>query len=240
MRKNRYRSSINKKRLILKGLLLFATLFVFGIAFFKGYFLLINHPYFQIKEIKITGNKRLSKNELLTWINLSPHQSLLSLHLSLLKRRLISHPAIEEVNIYRKWPDKLIISLKEREPVALIYDDAGVLATDKGGFLFHMRDYPNLPIIKGAYKDRSLLREAINLLIDLKDSSLKISELHLDQDLGITFYTNGIEVYLGRGDYERKLCSLHKVLAYLDQIGLEKIKRIDLNRVKKVCVRFEG
>ena len=103
-----------------------------------------------------------------------------------------------------------------------------------------MKDHPNLPIIKGAYKDRSLLREAINLLIDLKDSSLKISELRLDQDLGITFYTNGIEVYLGRGDYERKLCSLHKVLAYLDQIGLEKIKRIDLNRAKKVCVRFGG
>lgn len=242
MRKNRHHSGINKKQLALKGLLFIAALCVLSLVFVKGYFLLVTYPYFQIKEVKTTGNKRVIKSEILTWLGLYPGQSLLNLNLSWLKQRLISYPPVKEADISRQWPDRLIISLKEREPLALVHDGPRLWSIDREGVWFYLKEYPDLPIITGAYRDSHYLQQAIDLLMGFKYkkwgiSLIEISEIHLDPDLGISFYTtSGTEVYLGRGYYEEKLCSLHKILTYLKQIGLKDIKRVDLNKVNKIYV----
>ncbi len=230
--------------MILKVLLFITALGIFSFIFVKGYSLLVTYPYFQIKDVKIIGNKRLTQSEILTWLKLYPGQSLLNLHLRRLAQRLISYPLVKEANISCKWPDRLIVSLKEREPLALVYDDTRLWTIDREGVWFYIKEYPDLPTITGAYRNSPYLKEAIDLLVRFKQekwgiSFAEISEIHLDPDLGITFYTtNGTEVYLGKGHYEKKLCSLHKILTYLNQIGLEDIKRVDLNQVNKVCVRL--
>jgi len=242
VRRNRYYPAINKKQLALKGLLLITTLGILSFIFVMWYLLVVTHPYFQIKEVKTIGNKRLTKSEILTWLKLYPGQSLLNLHLRWLKQRLISYPLIEEANVSRKWPDRLIISLKEREPLALIYDGPRLWSIDRKGVWFYLKEYPDLPIITGAYRDSPYLKETIDLLVGFKHkkwgiSLAEISKIHLDQDLGVTFYTtSGTEVYLGKEHYKEKLCSLHKILIYLNQTGLKDIKRVDLNQVNKVYV----
>jgi cell division protein FtsQ len=61
--------------------------------------------------------------------------SIFSIALDERRRRLLAIDWVEEASVARIWPDRLIVRLRERKPVAFVFFRTGVLLIDRQGVL---------------------------------------------------------------------------------------------------------
>jgi hypothetical protein len=96
---------------------------------------LLYSPYFLIREVKVDGGARVSA----AWMeqNLTPlvGRHVLAVSLDGVRRRLSAHPWVASVELRRELPDRLRVSVVERQPVALLADKGGLqlLPRSSGG-----------------------------------------------------------------------------------------------------------
>jgi len=94
---------------------------------------LLYSPYFLIREVKVDGGARVSA----AWMeeNLTPlvGRHVLAVSLDGVRRRLSAHPWVASVELRRELPDRLRVSVVERQPVALIADKGGLSFLDGEG-----------------------------------------------------------------------------------------------------------
>ena len=62
-------------------------------------------------------------------------QSVFSISLDERRRRLLAIDWIEDASVARIWPDRLMVRLRERKPVAFVFFRSGVLLIDRHGVL---------------------------------------------------------------------------------------------------------
>jgi cell division protein FtsQ len=62
-------------------------------------------------------------------------RSVFSIPLDERRRRLLAIDWVEEASVGRIWPDRLIVRLRERKPVAFVFFHSGVLLIDRHGVL---------------------------------------------------------------------------------------------------------
>jgi len=139
------------------------------------------------------------------------------------------HPELADVFIRKQFPDKLLIVIKERVPLAIIALKSPYLSDAEAFILPFKSMYGDLPKIIGIHprqiqlfaKTPSLrLKKALNLLKELEKVKIlpeyKISQIDLTQYSDITFdFKNRIKVKMGQGDFVRKISLLGKVLTEL-------------------------
>jgi cell division protein FtsQ len=73
------------------------------------------------------------------------------------RRRLLAIDWVEDASVARIWPDRLIVRLRERKPVAFVFFRSGVLLIDKHGVLL---DQPpqaqfTFPVLGGVREDET-------------------------------------------------------------------------------------
>jgi cell division protein FtsQ len=84
-------------------------------------------------------------------------RSIFSIALDERRRRLLAIDWIEEASVARIWPDRLIVRLRERKPVAFVFFRSGVLLIDRHGVLL---DSPaqaqfTFPVLGGVREDET-------------------------------------------------------------------------------------
>lgn len=110
-------------RLVL--LLIFAGEVFYVVFFFS---------YFQIKEIKISGNQKVETGAV---TNLVRARSIFLVNSKKITDDILSSfPQIAEVKIDRKFPDRLNLTMREREAVANFCDNDRCFLIDKEGIIF--------------------------------------------------------------------------------------------------------
>lgn len=82
----------------------------------------------EIKQITILGLDRLSREEIITKLNLPPDSSLWSIDIDHLSGQLETHPWIRSITFDRVFPHSLAVQVEERQPAA-------VLDASKNGYL---------------------------------------------------------------------------------------------------------
>jgi hypothetical protein len=94
---------------------------------------LLYSPYFLIREVKVDGGARVSA----AWMqeNLAPlvGRHVLAVSLEGVRRRLSAHPWVASVELRRELPDRLRVSVVERQPVALLAAKEGLVFLDGEG-----------------------------------------------------------------------------------------------------------
>lgn len=94
---------------------------------------LLYSPYFLIREVKVDGGARVSA----AWMqeNLAPlvGRHVLAVSLEGVRRRLSAHPWVASVELRRELPDRLRVSVVERQPVALLAGEHGLSFLDGEG-----------------------------------------------------------------------------------------------------------
>ncbi len=94
---------------------------------------LLYSPYFLIREVKVDAGARVSA----AWMqaNLAPlvGRHVLAVSLEGVRRRLSAHPWVASVELRRELPDRLRVSVVERQPVALLATDDGLEFLDGAG-----------------------------------------------------------------------------------------------------------
>lgn len=113
------------------GLML--VLALLGGALIFGYRLVTTTSYLALTEISVTGNQRLSYGQVLESAGLRLGQNSLGVNVSRVEAALSQSPWVEFVTVRRQFPDKLYITLTERQPSFWVRMDGGLFFADAEG-----------------------------------------------------------------------------------------------------------
>ncbi len=97
----------------LSGLLLFGI--ALGVQ--KAYLFCTSNPFFNVENIAISGNSRISSGEIIKMSGIKKGMNSLAVDLHVIERKLIKNPWIEYAGIKRELPDTVTIEIKERKPI---------------------------------------------------------------------------------------------------------------------------
>lgn len=233
--------------------LLVATAILGSLLIF-GYNILISRPYFEIKEISVRGLKQLTEKDILAAAEIKSEQSLLAINTDAVIRRVAANQWVRNVYIGRELPNKLVLEVRERNPLVLVKHAGDFYLMDEEGFVFKRlgkSDEVDLPILTGidlqAEAKSPLFINVMNLLKHVASSGKysylgTISEIYLDDVFGLSLISDqGLYLKLGMEGFEKKLTRLTPVLADLEQRGMKNgYLIIDLSDESKVTVQFRN
>jgi cell division protein FtsQ len=191
--------------------------------------------FFKIREISISGCRVTTPSLLRELTGVRYQASLLALSPDHIAAILRMHPWIAEAEVKRDWPDVLVIAIREYAPEALIVREGSggpqFFYLDKSGVVFAPvepggeLDFPVITGLTGK-EDAETLRkasaEALALLKLVRQNNpnlplQNLSEMHLDQDAGMTIYLADypFPIYFGKGEIRTKYSRLKRVLEVL-------------------------
>ncbi len=111
---------------------------------------------FKIKEIKIENNEILKDQELIKIFSFLYNKNIIFLNSYELKKNIDKNSFIEKIEIKKIFPDKLVITVFEKEPIAILIDKKQKkYYLGKKTDLIEYRNllkFENLPIVEGEQK----------------------------------------------------------------------------------------
>ncbi|KPA15579.1 cell division protein FtsQ [Candidatus Magnetomorum sp. HK-1] len=252
-----YNKYTEKKPFKFKGPVVFTVLMVaVSLMCIFVYDLLITLPYFQTKDIQVTGQNFLSKNNILECANLTLTENILGINLNKIHKLLIQNPWVISASIRRKFPNELFIKIVEKQALAILMIDRPLIVDTKGYIIKEQTesDPQKLPIVTGmTYADLSpsdeplsqKMSSILHVLTEKKQmiafpKNMDIFQLHVDMDFGITIWIGdpGIEILLGSENYRKKFHRLRKLLAFFRyRKAYQRIEYIDMNNLDRITVR---
>lgn len=199
---------------------------------------------FKMKAVALAGNEHLTDDELKTIGGLKGDESLLSISSRKVYEKLKESPWIQTASVRKEYPSKLLISIRETEPFALL-DMKGkmFIVDDKGRMLEELKDnsVPFLPVIMSdPYNEKEAFREAVNLAKVIKTIGL----LHKKQRIEIIAHQpnevaaslDGVYVKVGAGEHEDKLTRFSEIEEEVRKRNIP-VAYIDLRFAKKAIVK---
>lgn len=205
--KSKKELNYNRRRRFVKGkygIILLVLLFFLAITIF----LLLYTDLFLVNEIEINGNDYVEDSEILKKSNLEIGMNIFKFNIKKTQSDIILHPFIKESSISRVLPDKISLSIVEREVAAIIpFEDGNFLYLDDEGVVVeksHLLKTYNIPLITGLEEISFIVGNTIeispnwfknsilNIVLILKENSLlhEISEIQLFEDYNVQLYTN--------------------------------------------------
>ena len=254
-RKNRLRRRMaDTLSEFLRALILLLSAVVLCCLFIYAYGYLLSTPYFEIKEISVRGLKELTEQDVLTQAAMTPRQNLLSVNVDALAGRISANPWVKNIHVGRELPDRIVLEIKERNPVALVKQSNGLYLMDNEGNVFKKldkNDEVDLPILTGVdikEKEKSrLLLSTLNLLQTMSASNRysylgTIAEVNVKDVVGVSLLTDtGLYLKLGTDNYEKKLNKLSVVMADLEKRGMRKgYLFVDICDATKITIQYRN
>lgn len=195
---------------------------------------------FDISAITITGQSRLTENELLDAAGVTPRQSLLFLDAGAVRERLLAIPLVKTARVMKLYPNRLVVAIEERRPQALWQRDGRIsVVSDDGVAIDELRDerYLGLPFVVGDGAQKRLpeflaIREGMGDLAQRVKAGVLVAGRRWDIEM-----TNGVIVKLPEADPGRAigvLIRLQREARILDK----DVMAIDLRADNRVTVRL--
>jgi cell division protein FtsQ len=224
------------------------------LLFVYGYSCLLSMSCFEVKEVSVSGLKELTEKEILTLAAIPPQQNLLSINTEALVKRVSVNPWVKNVYAGKELPDRLVLEVRERIPVAMVRQASDLYLVDNEGFAFKKVgksddvDLPLLAGIDGKEKEKSkLVLNTLNLLKTMAAAGRygylgTISEVNVDDIFGLSLLTDtGLYLKLGKDNYESKLKQLNVVMADLEKRGMRKgYILVDICDITKITVSHKN
>lgn len=200
----------NKKNAVIVKIVLAIIVFV---AVIIG---LSNVPLFNIKHIEVVGNNKLSEDKIIALSGINDSINLFKLDEGTIKNAIKENAYVENVEVNRKFPNKVVIDIKEREAKYMLqFADSYVYINNQGYMLEISNEKIEVPIIVGFTTDLSNIKpgnrikvddlQKMNMVIKIFETAKTSGIGHLITKIDISNsknYTIGLEsegktVYLG-------------------------------------------
>jgi cell division protein FtsQ len=206
---------------------------------------------FSVRYIDMNPCIRVSGDEISAILKGVSRGNIWSLSKEEIGRRILSHPYVRGVTVRKAFPDKLVVTIEEREPVAMINLDALYYVDERGTIFKRLTAYDakTFPILTGfsrddlAVKDPVTIRNlkrTIELLRHAEAGSLSrnISEVHYDAQDGYTLVTRdfGLQLKIGTMDFSEAMHRVEVALPKLARLGKTK-GIVDLKTAGRIFVR---
>jgi cell division protein FtsQ len=195
---------------------------------------------FPIATVAITGEKHLSRDEIVAAAGVTARSSLLFFDVADARARLLTNPWVAEATVQKLLPDRLVISISERAAFALWQKAGrvGVIAAD--GTVLEpsvLPRYAGLPFVVGTGAE-TRAREFLALLDRRPElrANVRVSVLVAERRWNLRL-KNGVDVRLPEFDVER---ALDQLVALERDVRLSDrdITAIDLRLPDRVTVRL--
>jgi cell division septal protein FtsQ len=206
---------------------------------------------FSVRVVDMNPCARVSKDEISGILRGVPGGSIWLVSKEDIGKRILSHPFVRKVAVRKAFPNRLVVSIEEREPVAMINLDTLYYVDERGTIFKRLTAYDpkNLPILTGfsrsdlAEKDPVAMRNlkrTIELLRNAEAGSLNrnISEIHYDAQDGYTMVTrdHGLRLKIGTMDFAEAMKRVEEAMPKLASLGHSK-GIVDLKTAGRIYVR---
>jgi cell division protein FtsQ len=205
-----------------------------------------------VTAIEVTGQSRMTRQEIEAVSGITPGVNLFLLNPRDVVARLEAHALIRRAEVTRALPNRVTITVEERRPFTLVHtgklhwiDEHGAdlgpesRAVALGAPVLSGLDAGELGSGPGAPSERATLGITLVRLLVHSQSPLlqQVSEIDMSRDEGPVLYTvDGVEVRLGKEDWEARLGRLQGVLAQLSAAG-EAVTSVDLRFRDQVVLK---
>lgn len=193
-----------------------------------------------IRSVALSGQKRLSRDDVLASAGVTDRTSLLFFDVAMARARLESNPWIAEASVQTLYPDRLQISVTEREAFALWQHDGEVFVVSADGTVlepYSGERFTNLRFVVG--RGAQLQAKDFLALLDRYPeirNEVRASVLVADRRWNLRM-KNGIDVRLPETDVERALDELAR-LDRDEKLLSRDIATIDLRQIDRVTVQL--
>ncbi len=214
---------------------------------------LLGDPYFRVKEVEVNGGQKIPRETLLSLAVVEGMPNLFSVELKEVVKRLESHPWVERVQVKKVFPNKILIQVEEKKPMAIIQLGELYYIDTKGEIFSPVgeRDGYNYPYLTGLTRQvlekdpmeaKRMISKALELLAIVNQARIppleEVSEIHMEKAFGIHCFTKteGVEVKLGWEEFGEKLKRLSLIWSDLRKKGCSAIS-IDCSDLRRVVVK---
>ncbi|AKN33986.1 cell division protein FtsQ [Clostridium carboxidivorans P7] len=222
-----------KRKRIKKILMLFILLLSICIT------LCLKHPYFNIKNIEVSGNRNISSKEIVDLSRLFKGNNIFYINVRNGENNILSNPYISEVQIKRKLPATVQINIKEREALFYNAKDNKYFIVDKNGVVLQKKDdIKGMHLVKldGFDYDKSEIGKVLknddkskidivtnlgNIILNSKNT-IGVTYIDLNSTIDIKIYFGDMCVKLGRSDNLDK--KVNEALNIINSKGLKGAK----------------
>lgn len=219
-----------------------------------GLFMFTKSDFFAVRTVSIEGLNRVAGEEVTRLLGPVKGENLFLMDTEALAHKVKLHPLIDTVEIAKKMPAALTVTVHERVPAALILKGDTVVEVDSRGVIMKIYEaWPknDSPVLTGIDVPETLgpgqkiddpqLTKSLALLGQAPQELLAlIGEVSINAEgQAFIYLTSGVQIRLGHGrDYQTKLELLHNLINSAEYKSVQNaIKYIDLTAGKPVLGR---
>ncbi len=242
-------------------------LLVFSVGAVFVYDFVVQSPLFMIREIKVSGNDRVTQEEILALCGLDKTENIFRLNVPAVEKKLSAHPWIESASVKRESFSGILIRITEQRALAVanIENIIRVVINTQG---IPFKEYEperdhlgGVPVISGldltlsgsSYEFQGPLFQSIMEFLNTNPQAAQdVITVNGDSQTGILIYTRGvfdtksqspghmIPIRLGFDHFAEKLEWAKKIGAYMAKNFPEKtIRAMDLFDMEKVFIKVQ-
>ncbi len=244
-----------RNRVILKSVLIGVVTIDAALGLLLLYIVFLHLPYFNLQHVEVTGNRRLSRDEVIEASELEGGINLLTMHLPHIAGKLKRHPWIRSASVYRRFPGRVIIEVEERAPRAILAASKLYYVDEHAEPFTRVLpgDSVNFPLFTGIGAEelqssgaevRELLRIGLTLLdlLERRGDSLdprEVAEVRISLEGGLTLVNaTNQEVVLGTTNFDLKIDRYERLKRFLTRRGeWNNARIIDLDFEDRALVR---
>jgi cell division protein FtsQ len=202
--------------------LIFLLVLFFTLIAVVGY---VQSPLSHVKTITVKGNDMYSSAELIKQTGISQKTNIWKVNSKAVSAKLQSLSEIKKATVTVKWPNTILITVKEHKKIAYLQQGASYYPVMENGKILKSRkttDIPSNSPILFDFKAGSVLNEMVtgleSLPIEIVNS---ISEIHYtpkknDQYHISLFMNDGFEVSATLSSFSEKMVHYPSIISQLD------------------------
>lgn len=143
------KGKVRKQAKIVFGMILFVAVVI----------LLLCSPIFDIRNIEVSGNLKISKEKIINFSGLELHTNIFKFNKGLVRGKIKQNAYIENVEVTRKLPSTVQIEIEEREAKYMLqFADSYVYINNQGYMLEISNEKLDIPILIGFTTDLSNIK----------------------------------------------------------------------------------
>ncbi len=244
----RYRKSKKPRKIFLrkKGF----WVFMLVVSLFSGiFYFLFFSEYFSIKNIEISGNNRITSQNLIEFSQKGKNFFLADFS-EISKEIMNKFPEIKNISIKKSFPDSVALSVEERQTYGCLCKDSDCFYFDENGVVFEKNNDCNNKLVVISEKilqmlEKAIEKDKINNFISIYNSmsgfgGCKSISIYDNSDKKIVLLSaEGWQVYFSEIDIPSQIVNLKALLS--DKISESKRKNleyIDLRFGSKLFYKF--
>lgn len=230
---NEYLTLYGKKAVKVIFFLLFLSSLFIACEKFKA--------HFPIKTVKVYGLQHIDQQAMQHALMPLVSKGFFAIDVETIKDRLLKSPWVSQAAVQRVWPDKVLITVQEKTPLAS-WNDSSVLSTNGELFTPETKSYPvSLPKFVGPEGEQiQMLQYYQKLTGILSPLHFKIARFELTPERvwSLTF-DNGIKLTAGYKDILTRMDHFVKVYPKIVGNRDSEVEYVDLRYPNGLAVRWK-